>query len=326
METFGQDTSSCMGCHAMSRTLNPSRFVSADFSFTLNNAQPRPAEALCGNVGASESCSNSIIPSPSGPKTDWDLENWQEILDGFATATHTFGLTRPSSIHSKLRCSSCHLNAGGNRDAAWWVDMQKVYDYPKTTRLQDRINGCFERSMNGEAICSTADGPEDCAKNPMMSSLITYMGWITEQFHGHYPNRQPCRGFPPFQVGGGDYARGQRIYKQKCSFCHNTEGQGRYESDTYLRPALWGPDSFNACAGMGRIETLGAFLRWNMPYTSGGMLTTLEANDLAIYIDAQCRPGKGGVGPSGEPCSLSPSPSCATPCACPEFKTMGSKP
>lgn len=58
---------------------------------------------------------------------------------------------------------------------------------------------------------------------------------------------------------------------------------------------------------MGRIEDLGAFVRWNMPYTSGGMLTTREANDLATFIDAQCRPGKGGIGPDGEPCSQSPS-------------------
>jgi hypothetical protein len=52
METFAQQTSSCMGCHAMSRTLNPHRFVSGDFSFTLNNARPRPPGALCQLVGA----------------------------------------------------------------------------------------------------------------------------------------------------------------------------------------------------------------------------------------------------------------------------------
>ena len=42
MESFAQQTSSCMGCHAMARSLNPEAFVSADFSFTLNNALPRP--------------------------------------------------------------------------------------------------------------------------------------------------------------------------------------------------------------------------------------------------------------------------------------------
>ena len=332
METFGQDTSSCMGCHAMARTLNPSRFVSADFSFTLNNALPRP-KAVCDNVGGSESCNDSILESPKAPKTDWDRENWQAILDGFAATNRAFGLTQPSPIHSRLRCSSCHLNAGGNRDASWWVDMHKAYDYPKTTRLHDRINRCFERSMNGEAICN---GRADCAKNPVMSSLTTYMEWLTRQFYDRYPDRQPCRGFPPFEAGGGDAARGERIYQQKCSFCHNADGEGRYENDTYFRPALWGSHSFNDCAGMHKVEKLGAFLRWNMPYTSGGMLTTLEANDLATFIDAQGRPPKKpcasnppcaacecseftGVGANGKPCSANPD--CA-PCVCPEFEAM----
>ncbi|MCB1056812.1 MAG: hypothetical protein KDD11_15025, partial [Acidobacteria bacterium] len=51
---------------------------------------------------------------------------------------------------------------------------------------------------------------------------------------------------------------------------------------------------------------LGAFVRWNMPYTSGGLLTHREANDLAAFVGSQCRPGKAGVGPDGEPCSLTP--------------------
>ena len=341
METFSQNTSSCMGCHAMSRTLDPSRFVSGDFSFTLNNAQPRPPGAFCEDVEASFSCSDSIIPPPLEPETEWDYANWREIVDGYTVATRTYELTNPRYIRSRLHCESCHLNGGGNRDAAWWVNMWQAYEYPATTKLQDRINGCFERSMNGRAICSTAEGPADCQSNPVMRSLITYMGWLTEQYFERYPNGKPCRGYPPFDVGGGNYDRGRALYVQKCSFCHNAEGQGRYESHTYFRPALWGPDSFNACAGMGRVEDLGAFVRWNMPYTSGGLLTTKEANDVATYIDAQCRPGKGGIGPDGEPCPLSPScidsqqpePRTSVPAdivtpdppvtySCPEFKAM----
>ena len=51
---------------------------------------------------------------------------------------------------------------------------------------------------------------------------------------------------------------------------------------------------------------LASFIKANMPYTSGGMLTNQEANDLASYIDDQCHPGKGGVDANGNVCSLSP--------------------
>jgi cytochrome c len=302
METFGQKTSSCMGCHAMARTLSPSGFVSADFSFTLNNALPKPQGALCVEVGGSESCSDSIIPTP--PPSAPPQAVSKEILDGYDFTTRTYEEAESrENVGSQLHCSSCHLNAGGNRNAAWWVDMQKVYEYPETTHLQDRINQCFKRSMNGDAICSTAEGPKDCDDNPVMSSLIAYMGWITEQYYARSPNCQPPHGFPPFSYDGGKAdeirVRGKAIYAQKCSFCHKADGQGRYESGEYFRPALWGPLSFNACAGMAKPKTLGAFLRWNMPYTSGGMLTIREARDLAAYIDDQCRPGKEG-------CSLTP--------------------
>ncbi len=309
METFSQETSSCMGCHAMARTLNPHRFVSSDFSFTLNNAHPRPQGALCDDVEASVSCSDTILPPPRRPRTAWEREHWSEILAGFRYTTETYELVGKRYVGSKLHCQSCHLNGGGNRDAAWWVDMWTVYDYPKTTQLQQRINGCFERSMNGHAICSTENGPADCEKSPIMRSLIVYMKWLTDSYDHDRPDRrtgQPVEGYPPTVVADGDVEHGRRVFAQKCAFCHNARGQGRYQSDTYFRPALWGPDSFNACAGMAQAKNFVPFVRWNMPYTSGGLLTDREANDLAAFVGAQCRPGKPGVGPDGEPCSLTP--------------------
>ena len=178
-----------------------------------------------------------------------------------------------------------------------------------------------------------------------MRSLITYMQLAHPAVPSSgYPNRQPCRGFPPFRGRRRGVRPGpSRSTFRSAAFCHNADGQGRYESHTYFRPALWGPDSFNACAGMASVEDLGAFVRWNMPYTSGGLLTTREANDVATYIDAQCRPGKGGVGPDGEPCPLTPGcidgsqpNATSTPAAivtadppvtysCPEFRSMAGR-
>lgn len=290
MESFSQDTSSCMGCHAMARTLRPDRFVSADFSFTLNNAQPRPAGARCVSVEASESCTDAVLPAP-GPETD------EAVRHGYQVATRTCELLGAPAVGNQLHCQSCHLNAGANPAAAWWVDMRKLYQGREG--LEARINSCFEHSMNGAALCTPGS---HCRDHPAMRGLIAYMDWLTRQYRERHPFKRPARGYPDqldprFQTPG-DVTRGAEIYQQKCAYCHNAEGQGRYEHG-YFRPALWGPASYNAQAGMARNATLAAFLHSNMPYTSGGLLTVPEAVDLAAYINAQPRPTQ-TVAPAAE--------------------------
>ena len=93
---------------------------------------------------------------------------------------------------------------------------------------------------------------------------------------------------------GADAANGAVIYRQRCAFCHGADGEGRYASGTYYRPALWGPRSFDAHAGMARAATFAAFVHANMPLGSGGALTEQEAWDLAGFVDGQCRPKKPG--------------------------------
>lgn len=302
MESFSQRTSSCMGCHAMSRTLNPSRFISGDFSFTLNNAQPTPKSSRCVDVEASKSCSKDILQPPSkfSPNAENILDS--KVMHGYTVATATYETVGKPFVGNNLHCQSCHLNAGGNPYAAWWVDMAKDYkDMPGG--LAARINGCFEHSMNGKPLCdSSKEG--DCEKNPHMVGLIAYMNWLTAEYHHKNPAEIPARGFPDQDdqafKSKGDARLGQSIYTQKCAFCHNEKGQGRYE-DGYFRPALWGGGSYNANAGMGNNSTLAAYLRSNMPFTSGGLLTIQEAVDLAAFINSQCRPGK-TEGPDGKAC------------------------
>lgn len=303
MESFSQDTSSCMGCHVMSRTLKPDAYVSGDFSFTLNNAQPRPKGSRCVDVEASESCNDAILTPP--PKLPPTSNVYWPVLHGYAVATKTYETVGAPYVGNKLHCQSCHLNAGGNPDAAWWVDMAKYYK--NTAGLQTRINSCFKHSMNGQPLCDpTKKG--DCEKNRHMVGLIAYMNWLTEQYYRKHPKTTPARYFPdqnnPAFNAKGNPVQGQAIYTQKCAFCHNKDGQGRYENG-YFRPALWGANSYNASAGMGPYQgtssTLAAFLHGNMPYTSGGLLTITESVDLAAFINGQCRPGK-KTGPNGKPC------------------------
>jgi cytochrome c len=268
--------------------------VSADFSFTLNNAQPRPRGARCTAAEASESCSDDRVgPPPAAPPRGERARAWSEIRLGHQVATRTYELLggRPgAAVGSRLHCSSCHLDAGGDPDAAWWVDM--AVHYPTPEKLQARINACFTRSLNGRDLCEPG---KDCNANPHMRGLLAYMGWLSRSFHARQPGKTAARGFPdeqdPEAHKPGDASRGRALFAQRCAYCHNREGQGRYEHGVYFRPALWGPQSFNARAGLGRTATLAAFIRANMPYTSGKSLSWEQARDLAAFIAAQCRPG-----------------------------------
>lgn len=289
MESFSQRTSSCMGCHAMSRTLKPDSYVSGDYSFTLNNAQPRPAHAECSEVEASLACSTRNLSPPKAPAPQSEV--LAPVWHGYRVATATYEVVGKPQVGNRLHCQSCHLNGGGNPDAAWWVDMQKHYqDQPGG--LAARINQCFVHSMNGKPLCTPG---KDCEQNRHMQGLIAYMDWLSAQYHAKYPGQKPARGYPdendPAFQAKGNPARGQAIYTQKCAFCHNAQGEGRYQ-DGYFRPALWGKQSYNASAGMAGNPTLAAFLHGNMPYTSGGMLSKQEAVDLATFINGQCRPGQ----------------------------------
>jgi cytochrome c len=223
LETFIQETSSCMGCHAMARTLRLDTVVSADFSFTLNNAYPEPVNA-------------QIISRPDQPQSAWDKAHWDSIVNGYDLTRNTY-TALPQFVTAKLRCESCHLNAGGNARAAWWVNMPQKYDYPASSKLQDRINWCFERSVNGRALCSTAPANETCKDDASMHSLIAYMQWLTKQWEHTHSGTSPT-GFPNIPPRMGYAGRGEAIFEQKCAFCHGADGQGRYEHGVYFRPAL----------------------------------------------------------------------------------------
>ena len=295
LETFIQDTSSCMGCHAMARSNRPDRFVSADFTFTLNDAQPQPPP------GTSR-------PPAAASLVDLDPATQALVQRGYQLATQTHEL-RPDVAPARLHCASCHLDAGRNPAASWWVGMDDYFPVApgvptlapgvRLTTLQERINNCFTQSMNGRPLCVPGAGAGSCATNSDMQALIAYMQWVGRHYRAGGP---PARGFPPLPPATGDAARGQSLYTQKCAFCHGDEGQGRDAGGVYFRPAIWGPHSFNASAGLMGVELLARFIHANMPLGSAGVLTGQEAWDLAAFIAAQCRPGKVcGNGPAAAP-------------------------
>jgi len=302
LETYIQESSSCMGCHAVAGTDRAEKWVSADFTFTLNDAYPLPNQDPTSPPPDRVPRTERVIPPPARPVSSWDLEHWNDVTTGYRIATETYE-TVPAHVGSKLHCSSCHLGAGRDPEAAWWVGMFAEYKTPEA--LYNRLNQCFERSENGSAICavsgSTAAGSSvPCDQDPTMRALTTYLRWLDEQWkdwkeRNHYSGPTP-NGFPALAStpsGKASAATGKLVFQQKCAFCHGAEGQGRYLSHTYYRPALWGPDSYNADSGMGsNLQYLAAFIHANMPYGNGGALTVQEAWDVACFVDAQTRPGK----------------------------------
>ncbi len=91
--------------------------------------------------------------------------------------------------------------------------------------------------------------------------------------------------------------RGEGLYAQYCATCHRPDGlgerRGPTDTDGYTVTPLWGPDSFNAAAGMARLPTAAAFVRANMPYgvtANEPLLSAQQAWDVAAYMLAQPRP------------------------------------
>jgi len=287
LETFIQDTSSCMGCHAMARSSNPSCFASAGFTFTLNDAQPILANP-------------SILPPPErSPPTSADAARWSDVLRGERLVTHTFE-ELPEQGAARLHCQSCHLDAGRNPTAAWYAATPSRF--PPGVCLWNRINQCFQNSMNHAPLCSTARarGPGSCADNADMRAISAYIEWVSASYAARRSGVPPPAGFPAIPEKSGDAASGQRTFRQKCAFCHGADGQGRYgvSGQSYYRPALWGPSSFNIGAGMESTRTVAAFVRANMPFGSGGALTDDEAWDLAAFLKSQPRPPQQAPSPS----------------------------
>lgn len=193
----------------------------------------------------------------------------------------------PENVGNGLHCTSCHLQGGTVAGAGPWVGIVGMFPEfrsrnAKVNVLQDRVNDCFERSMDGKAL--PADSPD-------MTAIVAYMTWLSRGVPVGVPIEG--RGFvrikdPPTP----NTENGKAIYARLCSSCHGVDGQGLDGPDgAYLYPALWGDRSFNVGAGMARLDTAAAFVRWNMPLGQGGTLTDQEAYDVAAFFTTQPRPG-----------------------------------
>ena len=199
-----------------------------------------------------------------------------------------------------LNCTSCHLDGGRMAGAIPWVGIWAAFPQyqarsGRVILLSDRINDCFQRSLNGRSL------PLDSRE---MLALQSYMRWLSlgvpvgSRVAGRGLHRLP----PP--VAKPSPARGQQAYAEHCAACHGDHGEGAQAGQVIAVsvPPLWGPDSFNLGAGMARLNSAAAFIKANMPLGKGGTLDDQTAYDIAAWFTRQPRPdfaAKAGDWPNG---------------------------
>lgn len=208
------------------------------------------------------------------------------VMRGFNLMIKTHALI-PEYAGDYMSCSNCHFSAGntlgGTNGGISLVGVSKKYplkiDNGKEMSLADRINGCFERSMNGKAL------PKD---SPHMEAFLAYLNWISSPVKD-LPSL-PWLGLAPLRTRySPNLDLGKKVYAKNCAMCHGRDGEGKMEGEDLNNPPLWGAHSFNHAAGMNKLTTISSFIFNNMPYGDPG-LTIEEALDVAAYVLTQERP------------------------------------
>jgi thiosulfate dehydrogenase len=255
-------------------------------------------------------------PSPSAPppSTTWPAPDvnalqagpWKDTVQyGHALFSETPGLIGPEVAQPAMRfagnnlsCQSCHLKGGTQQFGLPLIGVYGLFPTyiareNEVRTLEDRIEGCLERSMNGRPL--PVDGRE-------MKALVAYLQFLSTGIP--VGRALDGRGTPrlPLLSRAADPARGATVFLNRCAACHQLNGLGMRNpvdhAKGYLFPPLWGPDSFNDGAGMHRLIASASFIRATMPLGTTydkPVLSVEEAWDVAAYVNSQPRPAKGGL-------------------------------
>jgi len=257
----------------------------------------------CSGAGHGSAGGNSAARTPARPAvpavsavpavpTDSEIPSGplgRSIRRGLALVTATRD-SLPGHVGSALRCVSCHLDEGRRAPASWVGVLGRFPQYRSRSgtveTLENRINGCFTRSLNGTAL--PVDGPD-------MRDIVSYMAFLSRGVPVGPPAPSSDARWTSLTP---DPAAGARVFAATCVRCHGADGGG-----TVTAPPLWGPRSFNIGAGMARARTAAAFIRANMPFDRAVILTDQQAIDVAAFVDGHHRPdfaGKENDWPNGD--------------------------
>ena len=232
---------------------------------------------------------------------------WKDtVLYGRKLFNETYSVIGPDVRDSAMRysgnnlsCQNCHLKGGTQKFAIPMIGVYGLFPLyiareDEVRTLEERIEGCMERSMNGRVL--PIGGKE-------MKALLAYIQFVSTGVP--VGKSLEGRGSPnlPLLARSADPKRGADVYEKNCSLCHQSDGQGQRkglpgEATGYLYPPLWGPDSFNDGAGMHRLIASASFIRANMPFGThydSPELSVEDSWDVAAYINAQPRPKRANL-------------------------------
>jgi thiosulfate dehydrogenase len=200
---------------------------------------------------------------------------------------------------NNLACSNCHLEAGTKKFALPLFGL--FGEYPRYAArtgaeitIEERINSCMTRSMNGRAMPAQA---------PQMQAIVAYIKFLSTGVPAGRELPGLGAGKMPELTRAADPARGVPIFMRACAGCHGADGLGVRRSLPsvdlgYMMPPLWGADSFNDGAGMARLITAANFIHFNMPHGADYLhpqLPVEDAWDVAAHLVSQPRPHKDGL-------------------------------
>jgi thiosulfate dehydrogenase len=218
--------------------------------------------------------------------------NAGQLIRGMRLHLETRALL-PENSGNALNCTSCHLNAGTVAEGSPFTGVFAFFPgyaarAGRVITLEERINGCFLRSLNGKPL------PLESAD---MKAMAAYFDWMKGE--GGRADKAEYRGVGKIDtVFQPDVEIGRNVYSAQCAVCHGKDGGGlKQEDGRSIYPPLWGDDSFNIGAGMARTYTAAAFTKHNMPIGSCGKfplgqggLSDQDAVDVAEYFTHQPRP------------------------------------
>jgi thiosulfate dehydrogenase len=257
------------------------------------------AMTLCAALYASPA-SQTTWPSPDAetlPAGPWK----DAVLYGRALFSETSTLVGPEVANASMRfagnnlsCQTCHLKGGTQKFGLPLIGVYGLFPTyiareNEVRTIEDRIEGCLERSMNGRPL------PVESRE---MKAIVAYLQFLSTDV----PVGRPIegRGSPvlPLLSRAANPARGATVFLERCAACHQMNGLGMRKGPAgsaagYLFPPLWGADSFNDGAGMHRLIASASFIRANMPLGTtfeAPVLSVDDAWDVAAFMNSQPRP------------------------------------
>ena len=112
---------------------------------------------------------------------------------------------------NNLACANCHLQKGAQAGSGSWVGI--IERFPqfggrgnREGTIEDRINGCMERSMNGKMLREGSD---------QMKAIVAYMNWLSEDVPEN--RKAEFKGYPKIKIPAVavDLEKGSQVYQKE---------------------------------------------------------------------------------------------------------------